>query len=174
MTRPGDPTIQVQDASVGLGLEQVKRLFRSYAAEFADSIAETLCFQGFEAELAGLPGRYAPPSGGLLLAIAGSTPAGCVGLRDLGGGTCEMKRLYVTPEHRGRGIGRLLVEEVIRQAGQAGHRRMVLDTMPDMLGALAMYREFGFVKADRYWEHPASHAIFLERPIEAAINDLAE
>jgi ribosomal protein S18 acetylase RimI-like enzyme len=140
-------------------------LFRAYAAEFADSIAETLCFQGFEAELAGLPGRYAPPSGCLLLPMEEDVPAGCVALRDLGDGTCEMKRLYVAPTHRGRGVGRLLVEEVVRRAGRMGYRRMVLDSFPEMAGALALYREQGFVETTPYWDHPADRAVFLERPL---------
>src|SRR5882762_4331208 len=83
-------------------LGQVRHLFRAYEAEFADSIAEQLCFQGFEAELAALPGRYAPPDGLLLLAMDGDRPAGCVAMRDLGQGSCEMKRLFVVPEYRGR------------------------------------------------------------------------
>ena len=128
------------------GLGQARRLFRAYAAEHAATIAESLCVQGFEAELAGLPGRYAPPSGCLLLAMVGDEPAGCVAMRDLGGGTCEMKRLYVAPEHRGRGVGRLLVEAVIRRAERAGYERMVLDTLPEMAGALALYRASGFVE----------------------------
>jgi putative acetyltransferase len=118
--RTGGPTIRVVDDGDDAGLGLVRNLFRSYADEFADSIAETLCFQGFEAELAGLPGRYAPPSGCLLLAMEDDVPAGCVALRDLGDGTCEMKRLYVAPTHRGRGAGRLLVEEVVSRAGRLG------------------------------------------------------
>ena len=96
-----DPTIRVVDADGEAGLDHARHLFRSYAEEYAASIAETLCLQGFEAEVAGLPGRYVPPSGCLLLAMEGDTPAGCVGLRDLGDGTCEMKRLYVVPRFRG-------------------------------------------------------------------------
>src|SRR5947209_1217128 len=114
--RTTEPMIRLVEASGGTELELAKQLLCSYADEFASSIAETLCFQGFEAELAGLPGRYAPPKGCLLLALDGDTPAGCVAMRELGDVTCEMKRLYVVPEYRGRGVGRLLVEEVIRQA----------------------------------------------------------
>ena len=119
---PDGPEVRVEDAEGEVGVGHARRLFRAYAAEFAGTIAETLCLQGFEAEVAGLPGRYAPPSRCLLLAMAGDLPAGCVALRDLGGGTCEMKRLYVEPGHRGRGIGRLLVAEVIRRgAGPVTH-----------------------------------------------------
>ncbi len=128
--RENDRTIRVVEAADEVSAEQARWMFRSYAAEFADSIAESLCFQGFESELAGLPGRCGPPSGCLLLAMDDDRPAGCVALRDLGGGTCEMKRLYVVPEHRGRGVGRLMVEEVVRRGERAGYRRMVLDTLP--------------------------------------------
>ena len=113
----------------------------------------------------GLPGRYAPPSGCLLLAMYGDIPAGCVALRDLGHGTCEMKRLYVTPEHRGLGLGRLLVEAVLLRAGRMGYRRMVLDSLPEIAGALALYRQHGFVETAPYWGHPTGHAIFMERSL---------
>jgi putative acetyltransferase len=164
--RPGDPTIRVVDAVGADGLDHARRLFRSYADEFADSIAETLSFQGFDTEIAGLPGRYATPSGCLILAMEGESPAGCVAMRDLGDGTCEMKRLYVTHEYRGRGVGRLLVERIVRRGEQMGYRRMVLDTMPEMAGALALYREFGFVEMTPYWDHPAERAVFMERPLD--------
>ncbi len=162
---PSDSTIRVVDAGGEASLGLVEHLFRSYAAEFAASIAETLCFQGFDAEVAGLPGRYAPPSGCLILAIDGDIAAGCVAMRDLGNGTCEMKRLYVTPEYRGRGLGRSLVEKVVRRAERMGYRRMVLDTMPEMAGAVALYRACGFVVTAPYWDHPAGRAVFMERAL---------
>lgn len=145
------------------GLDHARQLFQTYADEFAALLAEPLKSQGFEAELAGLPGRYAPPSGCLLLAMEGAEPAGCIAVRDLGGGTCEMKRLYVPAAFRGRGVGHLLVDEVVRRAGQMGHRRMVLDTLPEMGGALGLYRAHGFVDTAPYWDHPAGQAVFLER-----------
>ncbi len=151
----------------GPDLDHVRHLFRSYASEYADSIAESLCFQGFEAEFAGLPGKYAPPGGRLLLALDGDRPAGCVALRDLGGGTCEMKRLYVAPSHRGRGLGGLLVEAILGQAREAGHRRMVLDSLPEMASAIALYRAFGFVEAGRYWDNPIERAVYLEKDLSA-------
>ena len=163
--RQGDPTIRVEDASDQARLELAKHLFRSYAAEFAGSIAETLCLQGFEAEVAGLPGRYAPPSGCLLLAMDGDSPAGCVALRDLGGGTCEMKRLFVPPEHRGRGVGRRLVEEVIGMAEREGYRRMVLDTVPEMDWAIALYRGFGFVETAPYRDFPVERTVYMGRTL---------
>ncbi len=157
--------IQVGDAEGEQGLDHARRLLRSYATEFADSISEALCFQGFEVELAGLPGRYAPPSGSLLLAMDGDTPAGCVALRDLGDGTCEMKRLYVAPEFRGRSVGRSLVEAIIRRAGRGGYRRMVLDTVPEMADAIGLYRSFGFREISPYWDCPVERTIFMEKSL---------
>lgn len=160
-----DRAIRVVEAADAASVEQARRLFRAYADDTAGATAESLCVQGFDAEVAGLPGRYAPISGCLLLALDGDHPIGCVGMRDLGGGTCEMKRLYVAPEGRGRGVGTLLVEEVIAQAERAGHRRMVLDTLPEMAGAIALYRKHGFVEAGPYWDNPIGRAIYLERPL---------
>jgi GNAT superfamily N-acetyltransferase len=160
---PVGPTVRVVDAVGEEGLANARRLFRAYAAEHAASIAESLCVQGFEAELAGLPGRYAPPWGCLLLAVDGDEPAGCVAMRDLGGGTCEMKRLYVAPEHRGRGVGRLLVKEVLQRAERVGYNRMVLDTLPEMAGALALYRASGFVETAPYWDCPVERTVFLAK-----------
>lgn len=149
------------------GIDHVRGLLRAYAAEFADAVAESLCLQGFEAELAGLPGRYSPPSGCLLLAADGDRPAGCVALRDLGDGTCEMKRLYVAPEHRGRRVGQLLVAEIVRRGARAGCRRMVLDTVPEMVAALALYERHGFVPTGAYHASPVERTIFLERTLDA-------
>jgi ribosomal protein S18 acetylase RimI-like enzyme len=162
-----DPMIRIAEAEDKDGLDQARRLLRSYAAEYAASIAETLCFQGFKAEVVGLPGRYAPPSGCLLLAMQEDRPAGCVAMRDLGGGTCEMKRLYVAPESRGRGVGRLLVEDVVRRAERAGYRRMVLDTVPEMAEAIALYRSFGFIDAAPYWQCPVEKTVYLEKDLSS-------
>lgn len=94
-----------------------------------------------------------------------SIAAGCVALRDLGEGTCEIKRLFVALAYRGQGTGRLLVEEIVRRAERVGYRRMVLDTMPDMAGAIALYKEQEFVECGQYWDHPAERAVFMERPL---------
>jgi putative acetyltransferase len=158
-------TICIVDANDDPGLDHARMLFRAYASEFAGSIAESLCFQGFEAELASLPGRYAAPSGCLLLAMDGDHAAGCVALRDLGEGTCEMKRLYVTPEYRGRKVGRLLIAEVLSRAERASYRRMVLDSLPEMADAIALYRRLGFVDSVRYWNNPVERAIYLEKSL---------
>ncbi len=157
--------IRLVDAVEAEDVDRVRELFRSYAVEYADSVVETFCLQGFDAEVASLPGKYAPPGGCLLLAMERETPAGCVGLRDLGGGTCEMKRLYVAPDHRGRGLGRRLAEEVIRRAERIGHEMMVLDTLPEMPEAVALYRVLGFVDNSPHWDCPVARTIFLKRPL---------
>ncbi len=153
--------IQIEPAYDPQRLEDARALFLAYAREFAASIAQTLCFQGFDAEVAGLPGRYAPPSGCLLLAVEGEARAGCVALRDLGAGDCEMKRLYVAPAFRRQGLGRILVAEVIERAQSLGYRRMLLDTVPDMVSAIALYRAFGFVETRAYWDSPFEQTVYM-------------
>jgi len=144
-------------------LEHIRTLFLAYAA----SLPVDLGYQGFDAELATLPGAYAPPFGSLLLA---SDPlghrVGCVALRPLAeSGRCEMKRLYVVPEARGYGLGRILVEAVLAEGVRLGHREMVLDTLPSMLGALSLYRAAGFLPIDPYYDTPLVETMFLSRPL---------
>jgi len=153
---------RVEDAESGVGLDHVRQLLRTYADEFAES----LLLEGYEEELAGLPGRYARPSGCLLLATLELLPAGCVSMARLDEDTCEMKRLFVDPGHRGRGVGRLLVEEVVSRAERAGYRRMVLDTVPEMVEAIALYRAQGFVPTDRFWDCPVERPIYLEKRLQ--------
>lgn len=153
------------DAHDAAGLDQVRALFRQFAEEYAPLVAEVFVVQGFTAEVAGLPGRYGPPSGCLLLAEVDGEPAGCVALRDLGDGIAEMKRLYVAPAGRGRGVGRTLVAAILDRARDLGYGRMVLDTLREMPEAIALYEAFGFTPTEPYWGHPADHAVFLGRPI---------
>jgi putative acetyltransferase len=142
-------------AAVGMpDLVEARALFR----EYADSLPFSLEFQDFERELAQLPGPYAPPRGALLL-VRG---AGCVGLRPLDGSTCEMKRLYVRPSARGRGIGRLLAEAVIAEGRRLGYARMRLDSTPGMESAQALYARLGFREIPAYRANPIPGTRFLE------------
>jgi GNAT superfamily N-acetyltransferase len=153
--------IQIVPAHEEAYLPVVRQLFQEYAA----GLGFDLCFQNFAEELAGLPGRYAPPAGRLLLAVAASGPAGCGGLRDLGDGVCEMKRLYVRPAFRGSGVGRALAEALIAGAREAGYRLMRLDTMPSMRSAIALYESLGFRPAEPYTVNPHPGALFLARSL---------
>src|SRR5215472_2309185 len=139
------------------------KLFRAYAA----SLAIDLSYQGFEAEMAAMPGKYAPPAGELLLARpADGTALGCVGLRPIEPrGCCEMKRLYVAPEGRGRGLGERLVDIIVSATMRLGYREMRLDTLPSMAAAIALYRKFGFEPTEPYYETPVTGTIFMRRPL---------
>lgn len=123
---------------------------RSLFREYAEAIATDLEYQGFAAELAALPAPYVAPCGVLFVAYAGSDVAGCVGLRPLDRRTGELKRLYVRPAYRSRGLGKYLVESVIRAARQAGYQELRLDTLPSMGSAQALYRRLGFVEIPPY------------------------
>jgi len=148
----------VTHAIVPADVETARTLFR----EYADGLGIDLCFQGFDRELAELPGDYAPPRGRLLLAGVEGGIAGCIALRPLEGGACEMKRLYIRPQYRGRGIGRALAEAVIREARSTGYPCMRLDSLPSMSEAIALYRALGFREIAPYRPNPVEGAVFLE------------
>ena len=135
-----------------------RQLFREYAA----ALGVDLKFQSFEAELAGLPGDYAPPAGRLLVAWFEGTPDGCVALRPLQKDICEMKRLWVRPASSGRGIGRRLAETVIAQAREIGYHTMRLDTLARLVPALNLYRSLGFQPVPPYTHNPLEGALFME------------
>jgi len=140
-------------------IEHARRLFREYEAW----LEIDLCFQNFEKELAELPGAYGPPNGCLFLASKDTRIAGCVALRKIGEGTCEIKRLFVRPEFRGQGLGRQLAEAIIREAKQLGYQRMRLDTLPPKMNdAIALYRSLGFKEIEPYYKNPVPGAKFME------------
>jgi ribosomal protein S18 acetylase RimI-like enzyme len=153
--------IELLQAESQQHIDTARTLFREYESW----LDEDLCFQSFEAEVRDLPGRYAPPGGRLLLAYADGEPAGCVAMRKIGDGTCEMKRLFVRPQFQGRGIGRLLVDSIIESARAAGYGKMRLDTYPPkMAKAVEMYRSHGFYLIDAYYENPHD-VLFMERKL---------
>jgi putative acetyltransferase len=140
-------------------IAQARELF----LEYAQSLGFSLCFQSFDKELAGLPGDYAPPEGRLLLAEFEGQLAACVALHKLGPDTCEMKRLYLRPQFRGKGLGRALAKRIIAEARQIGYRRMRLDTVePVMKDAVAMYRKLGFKEIAPYCPNPIAGALYME------------
>ena len=140
-------------------LAAARRLFQAYA----DWLAVDLCFQGFAQELATLPGAYAPPAGRLLLAKVGGDAIGCVGLRPLEPGICEMKRLWVEPGFGGAGIGRALALRIIAEARAIGYERMRLDTIaPRMPAAQRLYASLGFREIPAYYHNPLDGVLMLE------------
>jgi putative acetyltransferase len=148
--------IQADSASQ---IAEVRELF----LEYAQSLGFSLCFQNFDQELAGLPGDYAPPNGRLLLAEHDGQLAGCVALHKLQTDICEMKRLYLRPLFRGKGLGRKMAEAVITEARKIGYRRMRLDTVaPVMQDAVAMYRRLGFKEIAPYRPNPMEGTMYME------------
>jgi putative acetyltransferase len=140
-------------------IAQARELF----FEYAQSLGFSLCFQNFDQELAGLPGDYAPPEGSLLLAEREGQIAGCVALHKLEADICEMKRLYLRPQFRGKGLGRVLADRIMAEARQIGYRRMRLDTVePVMKDAVAMYRKLGFKEIAPYRANPIAGAMYME------------
>lgn len=156
--------MRIENADAPEFLDTVRKLFREYEA----SIQVDLCFQGFEKELAELPGVYARPSGRLLLAFDGNEAAGCGALRRLERDVCEMKRLYVKPEYQGKSIGATLARMLIQQAREVGYARMRLDTMPSMVRAIGMYRSLGFREIAAYRFNPVPGALFFELQLAEA------
>jgi len=143
-------------------LDRAAELFRRYA----EALGVDLCFQEFESELASLPGKYAPPDGRLALAIEDGAAIGCVAMRKIGDGVCEMKRLYVRPECRSRGVGRRLAREMIDQAIDAGYAVMRLDTLDRLAEAMALYESLGFERTEPYYDNPLDGVVYWELSLD--------
>jgi GNAT superfamily N-acetyltransferase len=148
----------IADAVTVDEIDTVRGLFR----EYAEWLNVDLCFQGFDAELATLPGRYAPPDGRLLLARDAGAAVGCIGLRRVDATTGEVKRLYVRPEARGHGLGGELARRVIAAAREIGYRRLVLDTLAPMAEARSLYGALGFREIPAYYANPLPGVIYME------------
>lgn len=140
-------------------IAEVRTLFREYETW----LGLDLCFQGFEEELAGLPGKYAPPDGRLFLAHLDGELAGCIALRKLDDDVCEMKRLFVRDGFRGEGIGNLLIERLIADAREFGYAKMRLDTYPQKMSkAVSLYDSHGFYPISPYYQNPHNGVLFME------------
>ena len=151
--------IDLIQATIPEHIEEARTLF----LEYGKSLGFSLCFQSFDEELKNLPGAYGPPSGRLLLARYADHAAGCIALRKLEPGVCEMKRLYVRPEDRGHGLGRKLVDRLIAEARVIGYQRMRLDTIESaMKDAVALYRQIGFKEIPPYSSVPIETALWME------------
>ena len=169
--------VQVLTPTTGEQLDHTRALMRGFIAWHRQRHQQDLALidsyfddAAFEAELAGLPGKYAPPRGRLLLAMAGHAPAGCVALREIDHERCEMKRMFVYPEQQGQGVGRALAEAVIREARAIGYRRMLLDTSIRQAEAQALYRRLGFRDIAPYYDLPddlRAWLVFMELPLQA-------
>ena len=154
----GRATPVIDCAANAADLAAVRELFVEYAA----GVGQPCCFEGFEGEVAGLPGEYSAPHGGLLLARDEGVPAGCVALRRLRPGTGEIKRLYVRPAYRGLKLGRRLAEAAIDTAREAVCTRVLLDTLPEMREAISLYRALGFRETEPYLARPTPGSICFE------------
>ncbi len=150
--------LEIIEAKRSEELEQVRNLFE----EYSNSLAFDLDFQNFEEELVNLPGDYVRPAGCLLLATYKGQPVGCVGLRMLSDGVCEMKRLYVREQFRSLGFGRALAKAVIEEARKIGYNYMRLDTVPSMDVARALYISVGFKQTSPYRYNPIEGTVFME------------
>jgi len=151
--------LTIAQAASDSEIELARTLFK----EYEQSIGVSLCFQNFDHELANLPGDYAPPSGRLLVIRVGDQVAGCIALRKIDDNTCEMKRLYLRPGFRGRGLGEPIVATIIQEAKTIGYSKMRLDTIPGRMDqAINLYRSIGFKEIPAYYDSPFSDTLYME------------
>ena len=148
--------MRIKQAQTKTEIEEVRKLFQEYEA----FLNVDLCFQSFEDELASLPGRYSRPNGDLLIGLDGERAVGCVAIRKLDDGVCEMKRLFVRPTARGTGLGRRLAQEIIVIARELGYSLMRLDTLERLTEAMHLYETFGFRKIEPYYENPLPGVVY--------------
>jgi len=154
--------VEIVDGHVEEHIHAVRELFQEYAA----SLDVDLGFQDFERELATLPGKYVPPDGRLLLLTRGDAAVGCIALRRFDARSGEVKRLYVRPPERGRGLGKALAAAVVETARAIGDRRLMLDTLEPMVEARELYRSFGFREVPAYYHSPLPGAIYMELKLQ--------
>lgn len=153
------PKVTIAQAETTAEIDEARTLFREYETWLGMS----LCFQGFEDELANLPGKYSPPEGRLFLAYIEDKLAGCIALRKLEDSVCEMKRLYLRENARGHGLGNELIEKLIDEARRIGYKKMRLDTYPLKMGkAVTLYESHGFREIAPYYENPHEGVLFME------------
>ncbi|MEJ7623434.1 MAG: GNAT family N-acetyltransferase [Pyrinomonadaceae bacterium] len=151
--------LTIRQAQTDQEIAQIRELFREYEAW----LGLDLCFQGFEDELAALPGKYAVAEGRLLLATGSGSAAGCIALRKINQNICEMKRLFVRDQFRGLGIGCRLIERLITEAVEARYTAIRLDTFPaSMKKAVSLYEAHGFQVISPYYENPHHDIVFME------------
>jgi putative acetyltransferase len=151
--------LHIFQANTDADIQQARALFEEYAS----GLGISLCFQNFDQELVNLPGDYAPPDGRLLLAMEDDQLAGCIAMRRLEPRVCEMKRLFLRPGYRGKGLGETLVDAIIDEALEIGYTHMRLDTLPGRMDkAIALYRSMGFVEIGPYRDNPVDGAKFME------------
>jgi putative acetyltransferase len=157
--------LRMTQASSPAQIAQVRELF----LEYAKSLGFSLCFQSFDQELAGLPGDYSPPDGRLLIAEYQGEVAGCVALHKLEPGICEMKRLYLRPAFRGKGLGRRLTETILNEARSIGYQRLRLDTVERVMrDAVELYRALGFREIAPYRANPMEGTLYMELVLSAS------
>ena len=151
--------IEIIHASSDDHIKQAKLLF----IEYASSLDFDLCFQNFDKEIDEMPGKYSPPDGRLLLALSDDEYAGCIALRKIEEGICEMKRLFVRPEFRSQQIGKLLTDKIIDEARTIGYTKMRLDTIENkMKEAVNLYKSYGFYEIDAYYDNPETGVLYME------------